>query len=90
MKKTTKVLLLISLTAWAVGFTTHVLWGIGMPIGAIFFGLFLIFKVLENEVAKFDEEQRQRLEIADRFSSPVSAPESARPASDHGLARASA
>ena len=77
MKKTTKVLLLISMTGFVVGATTNVLWGIGLPIGAIFFGFFLISKVLEKEVAAFDQEQRMRLELAARFSEPVTAPRAA-------------
>ena len=68
MKKTTKVLLLISVTGFLVGATTNVLWGIGMPIGAVFLGFFLISRVLEKEVTAFDEEQRMRLEIAAQFS----------------------
>src|SRR5437773_3102860 len=60
MTTTTKTLLAISLGGFALGAFTNVLWGIGTPIGAIFFGLFLISKLLEKEVAKFDEEQRLR------------------------------
>jgi len=90
MKITTKVLLLISLTAWAIGLTTNVLWGISMPVGAICFGLFLIFKVLEKEVANFDEEQRLRLELAARFQQPVSASKSASSVADHDLTPAHA
>ena len=68
MNKTTKILLLISVTGFLVGATTNVLWGIGMPIGAVFLGFFLISKVLEKEVTAFDQEQRMRLEIAAHFS----------------------
>ena len=47
MTKTTKILLAISLIAFALGFT-DILWGFGKPVGAIFFGWFMIFKVLEK------------------------------------------
>jgi len=74
MKTTTKLLLFISLTAWLIGLTTNVLWGIGMRIGAIFFGWFLIFKLLEKEVAQFDEEQRRRLASIARHSADIPNP----------------
>jgi hypothetical protein len=35
-----------------------------LPVGAIFFGMFLISLILEKEIAKFDEEQAQRLALA--------------------------
>jgi hypothetical protein len=65
MTKTTKVLLAISISAFALGFT-NILWGLGRPVGAIFLGLFMIFKLLEKEMALFDEEQRRNLALAER------------------------
>jgi len=35
-----------------------------MPVGAIFFGLFLVTFMLQKEVARFDEEELRRLELA--------------------------
>jgi hypothetical protein len=58
MTRATKILLGISLSAFAFGFT-NILWGLGRPVGAICFGLFMISKVLEKEMALFDEEQRR-------------------------------
>ena len=66
MKKTTKTLLTISLTAFALG-CSNVLGGIGIPVGAIFFGLFLIFRILEKEMALFDKEQEIRLALAESY-----------------------
>ena len=66
MTKTTKILLTISLTAFALGFT-NVAGGIGAPVGAIFFGLFLIFRILEKEMALFDKEQELRIALADSY-----------------------
>ena len=86
MKKTTKSLLLISLAAWLIGFGTNLVWGIGLPIGAVCFGLFLLFKLLEKEVALFDTEQRLRFETAERFNQPLPSKQSATPSSDHPLA----
>ena len=63
MTKTTKILLAVSLSSLALGFTP-ILWGVGKPIGAIFFGLFLISKILENETALYDEEQHRNAELA--------------------------
>ncbi len=54
MTTLTKILLGISITAFTIGMTTDLVWGFGLPIGAIFFGLFMISKVTEGEMAKFD------------------------------------
>ena len=62
MTTTTKTLLAVSLAGFAVGAFTNVLWGMGTPIGAVCLGLFVISKLLEKEVAKFDEEQRLNLQ----------------------------
>ena len=64
MTKTTKILLAISLTGFVFG-ATGILWGFGMPVGAIFFGLFLISKLLEKEAALFDEEHKLRIAAAE-------------------------
>ncbi len=71
MTKTTKILLAISLTAFAVGFT-NILWGVGTPLGAVFLGLFLISKLLEKETTLFDEEQRLRITLAERNTASIS------------------
>lgn len=60
MRTKTKILLTISVSAFALGFT-KTLWGIGAPIGAILFGLFMISKMLEKETALYDQEQKLRL-----------------------------
>ena len=65
MTKTTKTLLAVSLAAFAIG-CTDVLGGVGRPLGAVFFGLFMISKLLEKEAALFDEEQRSRVAWANR------------------------
>jgi len=67
MTKTTKILLAISLTGFAIGCTT-LLWGIGTPVGAIFLGFFLISKLLAKEVALFDQEERERFDQAKKES----------------------
>jgi len=64
MTKTCKTLLTISLIGFVAG-CANVLGGVGTPIAAIFFGLFMIFKMLEKETALFDEEQRLRIELAE-------------------------
>jgi len=66
MTKTTKILLTISLIAFAIG-CTDFFFGVGKPVGAIFFGLFLISKLLEKEVALYHQEERERFERAQRF-----------------------
>jgi len=53
------ICLTISLLAFTVGFSAgdSIYRGVGLPIGAILFGLFMIFSVLEKEVALLDGEQ---------------------------------
>ena len=68
MTTKTKVLLGISLTAFAIG-STGVLWGVFLPVGAIVFGLFMIFNTLGRETALFDEEQRLRVSLAEKNAS---------------------
>jgi hypothetical protein len=64
MTKTSKMLLTISAIAFAAG-CTNVLGGVGTPLAAVFFGLFMIFNMLEKEMALFDEEKRLRVELAE-------------------------
>lgn len=37
-----------------------------MPLGVIFTGLFLIVLALQNEAVKFDEDERLKMEAAER------------------------
>jgi hypothetical protein len=63
MTTQTRILLAVSVCGFVTG-ATGAFWGLGMPVGAVFFGLFLISKMLEKEVAGFDEEERLRLRVA--------------------------
>src|SRR5262249_47579353 len=65
MTTTAKTLLAISLTSFIIS-TTGVLWGFFLPVGAIIFGLFLIFNLLGKESALFDEEQQSRVSAAEK------------------------
>lgn len=67
----TKTLLVISLVSLAVGFTTDLLWEFGKPFGTVVFGLFLISKMFEKEVAQFDTEEKQRLDRAKKLNGAV-------------------
>jgi hypothetical protein len=69
MTKLTKTLLATSLTGFVTG-STGFFWGIGVPVGAIFFGLSLISKILEKEVALYDSEQARQLASAQRAMVP--------------------
>jgi len=62
----TKSLLVLALVGFAVGFATNFLWRIGLPLGAVCFGLFLISKILERESALYDQEHRMRLVLAEK------------------------
>ena len=73
MTKIPKVLLAVSLTALAVGGVAvsgnpefPVGWAVTMPLGAVCLGLFLVTFLLQKEVARFDDEERARLELAER------------------------
>jgi hypothetical protein len=65
MTTKTKILLGISLASLLIS-TTGVLWGLFLPVGAITFGLFMIFHLLSREVALFDEEQARRISEAEK------------------------
>lgn len=68
MTTKTKALLGISLISFAISLT-GVLWGLFLPVGAIVFGLFMIFYILGKESALFDEEQRLRRSLAEKSAS---------------------
>jgi hypothetical protein len=42
-----------------------------LPVGAIVFGLFLIVNMLEKEIAKYDEEQAQKMQMFHNSTEPV-------------------
>lgn len=73
MTTKTKIVLGISLSAFLLSLT-GALWGIFMPVGAIFFGLFMIFNALGKEAALFDEEQRLRASLAENNASSTVQP----------------
>ena len=55
MTKFAKTLLVASLLTFPLGFT-DVLWGLGLPLGAVLFGLFMIITVLSPAMAQYDRE----------------------------------
>lgn len=87
MTTKTKLVLGISLAAFALSLT-GVLWGIFVPVGAIFLGLFMIFYVLGKQAALFDEEQRLRTALAEKNAPGVQ--QTARAKSEVSFSRASA
>ena len=42
-------------------------WTVAVPVGAVCFGLFLVTFLLQQEAARFDQEERARLELAERY-----------------------
>jgi hypothetical protein len=76
MTTKTKIVLGVSLTAFSLSLT-GALWGIFMPVGAIFLGLFMNFFMLEKEAALFDEEQFLRVALAEKNASKVEPPQDA-------------
>jgi hypothetical protein len=68
-----KICLTISAAGFAAGsivdfggFSVNPAWLIALPLGAIFFGAFLIALMLEKEMAQFDAEQAEKFERAHR------------------------
>jgi hypothetical protein len=84
MTKLTKIFLVLSLIGFAAGVWIDASgkpvdpkWTGVLPLGAVFFGLFLIFLMLQKEMAAFDREEAAK----SRLLQPVPiapAPESAR------------
>ena len=73
MTRLPKVLLAVSLIAFVLGsvvtFGTYQFplgWTVAMPVGAVCLGLFLLTFLLQKETARFDQEERARLAVADR------------------------
>ena len=67
MMKLSKILLAVALVSFVVGvveLTRPGGWGICIPVGAVFLGLYCIERVLAKEAARFDEEQKQREQSA--------------------------
>jgi hypothetical protein len=79
MTKLSKALLEVSVAGLASGiiidfggFNINPAWTVALPFGAIFYGLFLISFMLENEVAKFDEDEAKELKlIQDSYAAPA-------------------
>jgi hypothetical protein len=70
MTTLTKTCLAASLIGFAIGsvvdfsnLTIDSTWTVAMPLGAVFFGLFLISLMLQREMAAFDQEEAKRLEM---------------------------
>ena len=89
MSRLTKILLALTIINFVPGvlFVSGVV-GVGrfpglyatFPVGATFYGLFLISRMLEKEVAVFDAEQRQHEDLA----TPNHHSEPAEPLHGHG------
>ena len=96
MTRIPKVLLAVALAAFAVGSVAAfgnpkipVGWTVAMPVGAVCLGLFLVTLLLQQEVARFDQEERARLELADLYAAePAKAAPSAFPSTDPNLSTA--
>ena len=79
MHKATKTLLGLAIFGIAVGVfivsgalkIDNAAFFVVLPSGAIFFGLFLISKLLEKETALFNEEQEQCFVMASKAAAPA-------------------
>lgn len=70
MTTLTKTFLAASVVGFTIGsivdfsnLTTDPTWTVAMPLGAVFFGLFLIFMMLQKEMAAFDQEGAKKMEL---------------------------
>lgn len=75
--KLSTILLVIALVAFVGGFVEAARpggWGIGIPLGAVFLGLFGITRVLGGEAGRFDAEEQERIAAAERKAGGTSAP----------------
>ena len=71
MKKLPSLLLAIALVCFLAGLLENLRpggWALGLPLGAVFLGLAFVTKVFQKESARFDEEERQRHELAERHA----------------------
>jgi hypothetical protein len=61
MQRLKYILLTLALVEFAIGFSNlqpTIIFYLGLPLGAIFFGLYLIAQLLEKESALLDEQNR--------------------------------
>jgi hypothetical protein len=75
MTTLSKTLLAVSVTGFVAGsiidfggFNLNPAWTVALPVGAIFFGLFLISFMMEKEMAKFDEEESMKMQLVQCIS----------------------
>lgn len=71
MKAGQKLLLILAVAGSTIGITVSLsrvrldpAWTVALPGGVVCLGLFLISRLLQNEVARFDDEQRSKIESA--------------------------
>jgi hypothetical protein len=81
MTTLSKILLAVSVTGFAAGgfvdfggFSVMPQLTVALPLGAVFFGLFMIAFMMQKEMAKFDEEESKKLQLNQRdTTAPVPA-----------------
>ncbi|MEO6035451.1 MAG: hypothetical protein ABIQ35_09370 [Verrucomicrobiota bacterium] len=69
-------LLALSLVSFVAGFNPSdtAFWGVGLPLGAILLGGFMILSVLEKEMALYDGQQRDSAPECSRFETALDSP----------------
>ena len=71
MSKLPKILLSLSVFTFLASLTnvgSELGWGLLKPASALLVIVFFIIQFLEKEVARYDEENRSRLALAERYS----------------------
>jgi hypothetical protein len=80
MTTLTKTLLATSMVGFIIGsivdfsnLMTDPKWTVAMPLGAVFFGLFLISLMLEREMAAFDREEAKKMGLVQQKATTLKA-----------------
>jgi hypothetical protein len=75
MKKAAKILLIGSVTAFALSLSGpggEFMWGFLKPLGALLFGAFFVTNLVAGEYAKYDQEQKLKQPARRKASSTKS------------------
>jgi len=67
--------LLIGIPVTAIRATPPPALTLALPLGMTFLGLFLLSRLWQKEIARFDAEERLRHERAERYAPPANQPE---------------
>jgi hypothetical protein len=80
-----RLLLILAVTGLAIGIPVTLsraehgpAWTFALPAGAVFLGLFLVSLLWQKEIAKFDKDERLKIELARRHRPSAPDPDNKR------------